>query len=104
MLRAAHGCIVMLPRKTLSETPRPLYHWKAEVLSFLHVLLVWGVNLASLLNKRRQSWTIHLKQMVDGIQGLADKEIKYESSAKTQPLTTCELLYATPFFPIVTIL
>jgi hypothetical protein len=27
-----------------------------------------------------------------------------ESSAKTEPLTTCELLYATPFFPIVTIL
>ncbi len=36
-------------------------------LSFPHVLLVWDVNLASLLNKRRQSWTIHSKQTVDGI-------------------------------------
>jgi hypothetical protein len=26
------------------------YCWKAEDLSFLHVLLVWGVNMASLLN------------------------------------------------------
>ncbi len=66
----------LLLRKTLSETPRPLYRWKAEVLSFLHVLLVRGVNLASLLNKRRQSWTIHLKQTVNRIRGLADKEIK----------------------------
>ncbi len=72
----------LLPRKTLSETPRPLYRWKAEVLSFLHVLLVWGVNLASLLNKRRQSWTIHLKQMVDGIQGLVDKEIAEFSNSR----------------------
>ncbi len=29
--------------------------WKAESLSFLHVLLVWGVVLASLLIKTRQS-------------------------------------------------
>ena len=28
----------------------------------------------------------------------------FESSAETRPLTTCELLYATPFFPIVTLL
>ena len=33
--------------KTLSGTPRPLYHWKAEDLSFLYVLLVWGVKLVS---------------------------------------------------------
>jgi hypothetical protein len=59
----------------LCLSPPDPHHWKAEVLSFLHVLLVWGVNLVSLLNKRRQSWTIHLKQMVDGISGLADKEI-----------------------------
>ena len=38
-------------KKTLSATPRPWYHWKAEDLSFLHVLLVWGVNLTCLLNK-----------------------------------------------------
>ncbi len=41
--------------KTLSETPRPYKRWKAETLSFLHVLLVWEVALASLLNKTRQS-------------------------------------------------
>ena len=28
--------------------------------------------------------------------------LKKGSSAETRPLTTCELLYATPFFPIVT--
>ncbi len=61
--------------KTLSATPRPYDSWKAETLSFLHVLLVWGVTLTSLLNKRRQRWTIHLKQMVDGISERADKEI-----------------------------
>jgi hypothetical protein len=33
--------------KTLSATPRLLFHWKAEDLSFLHVLLVWGVKLVS---------------------------------------------------------
>jgi hypothetical protein len=38
-----------LVKKTLFATPRPLYHWKAETLSFLHVLLVLGVNLGSLL-------------------------------------------------------
>ena len=42
--------------KTLSLTPRPYDRWKAETLSFLYVLLVWGVKLASLLNKRLQSW------------------------------------------------
>jgi hypothetical protein len=31
----------------LSPTPRPIYHWKAETLSFLCVLLVWGVKLVS---------------------------------------------------------
>ena len=53
--------------KTLSATPRPYDRWKAETLSFLHVLLVWVVKLASLLNKMRQSWTIHQKP--------SDKEI-----------------------------
>ena len=48
--------------KTLFATPRSWYNWKAETLSFLHVLLVWSVNLASLLNKRCQSWTIRLKK------------------------------------------
>ena len=36
-------------KKTLSATPRPLYRWKAETLSFLQVLLVWGINILSLL-------------------------------------------------------
>ena len=33
--------------------PRLWYCWIGETLSFLHVLLVWGVNLANLLNKWR---------------------------------------------------
>ena len=41
--------------KTLSATPRPKYCWKAEDVSFLHVLLVWGVKLSHLLNKMCQS-------------------------------------------------
>ena len=41
--------------KTLSTTPRPLYRWKAETVSFLHVLLVWGVKLTSLLTTTRQN-------------------------------------------------
>ncbi len=44
-------------KKTLFTTPQPLYHWKAETLSFLHVLLVWGVKLTSLLTKMCQSVT-----------------------------------------------
>ncbi len=38
---------VLLVMKTLSVTPRPLYRWKAEDLSFFYVLLVWGVKLTS---------------------------------------------------------
>jgi hypothetical protein len=34
-------------KKTLSPTPRPIYRWKAETLSFLYVLLVRGVKLVS---------------------------------------------------------
>ena len=41
--------------KTLSATPRPYNRWKAESLSFLHVLLVWGDVVTSLLIKTRQS-------------------------------------------------
>jgi hypothetical protein len=37
----------LLVMKTLSATPRPLYCWKSEDLSFLYVLLVWGVELVS---------------------------------------------------------
>ena len=40
---------------TLSATPRPLYHMKAETVSFLHVSLVLGSKLTSLLIKRGQS-------------------------------------------------
>jgi hypothetical protein len=36
-----------LVMKTLSATPIPFYCWKAEDLSFLYVLLVWGVKLVS---------------------------------------------------------
>jgi len=31
--------------KTMSKTQTPQYQWKAEIISFLHVLLVWGVKL-----------------------------------------------------------
>jgi len=41
--------------KTLSTTPRPYDHWKAEDLGFLHVLLVLGVKPSHLLNKMCQS-------------------------------------------------
>jgi hypothetical protein len=34
-----------------THTHTPQYRWKAEDLSFCHFLLVWGVNLASLLKK-----------------------------------------------------
>ncbi len=37
----------LLVVKTLPVTPRPLYRWKAEDLSFLYVLLVWGVKVVS---------------------------------------------------------
>jgi hypothetical protein len=39
------------------------------------VLLVWGVNMVSLLNKRHQNWSIHLEQMVDGISEWANKDL-----------------------------
>jgi hypothetical protein len=47
--------------KPLSATPRPWYHWKAENLSFLNVLLVRGVTMTSLLIKKRQSWALVLR-------------------------------------------
>ena len=47
--------IEYLLMKTLSATLIPLYHWKAEVISFLHVLIVWGVKLTRSLIKMRQS-------------------------------------------------
>ncbi len=61
----------------LGELVDPQTHWKAETLSFLHVLLVWGVNLASLLNKWHQSWTIHSKQTFPEILARAHKKIPY---------------------------
>ena len=54
----ANAYIVM---KTESPTPRPIYHCKAEIISFLYVSLDWGVELASLLIKRPQSWGYLLK-------------------------------------------
>jgi hypothetical protein len=41
-------------------TPRPWYHWKAEDLSFINVLLVRGVTVTSLFIKKRQSWALVL--------------------------------------------
>ena len=48
-------CVVVGTKglKTLSAIPRPWFCWKAEILSFLHVLLVWGDALTSLLIKTR---------------------------------------------------
>jgi hypothetical protein len=40
----AYALLVM---KTLSMTPRPLYRWKAEALSFLYELLAWSVKVVS---------------------------------------------------------
>jgi hypothetical protein len=62
--------------KTLSATPRPYDRWKAENLSFLHVLLVWGVTVTSLLIKKRQSWGFELRYNIsDGAVRKIDKEI-----------------------------
>jgi hypothetical protein len=36
------------------RNPQPYNRWKAENLSFLHVLLVWGITLTSLLIKKHQ--------------------------------------------------
>ncbi len=36
------------------------YHWKDEDLSLLHVLVVWGVNLASMLKNRENRQNLHV--------------------------------------------
>ncbi len=41
-----------------TTTPRPLYRWKAETVSFLYVSLVLGVNMSSLLSKSCQNYNI----------------------------------------------
>ena len=69
--------IELLLMKTLSATLIPLYHWKAEIISFLHVLIVWGVNMTRWLIKMRQSWGRAKKQTVDANSGLAHKEIHF---------------------------
>ena len=50
--------------KTKSTTPRPYDRWKAETLSFLHVLLVLGVKLTSLLTTMRQNYGILSKARI----------------------------------------
>ena len=52
----------ILLKKTLSLTSRPCYRRKAETLSFLHVLLVLGVKMVSLLITRHKREGISLKQ------------------------------------------
>ncbi len=47
--------------KCLSVTPRPLYRWKAEILRFLYVSLVWGVKVTSLLTTFAQSYCFVLE-------------------------------------------
>ncbi len=62
--------------KTLSTIPRPYNRWKAEDLSFLHVLLVWWVALTSVLIKKRQSWTIRQKPSYPKFRVSAHYEIR----------------------------
>jgi hypothetical protein len=47
--------------KTLSAIPRPYNPWKAETLSFLHVMLVLGVKMTNLLNKTHQTYGIRFE-------------------------------------------
>ena len=61
--------------KTLSATPRPWYWWKAEDISFLYVLLVWGVALTSLIIKKHQSLTFVLRLLFLTEWSKLDKEI-----------------------------
>jgi len=73
MWRAARGRIFTKEDSVCG--PQTLILLKAEDVSFLHVLLVWGVKLSHLLNIMCQSWGYVLKQTMDGISGLADTEI-----------------------------
>ena len=50
--------------KTPSVTPRSYDRWEAETLSFLHVLLVLGVNMGSLLTETRQIYSILSKTRI----------------------------------------
>ncbi len=57
-----------LLRTLCPRAPDP-YRWKAEDLSFLHVLLVLDVNLGILLNKKRQSSScVSFEQILDTLQ------------------------------------
>jgi hypothetical protein len=47
--------------KTLSVTPRSWYCWKADILSFLYVLIDLGVKLTSLLTTTHQSGDFELR-------------------------------------------
>jgi hypothetical protein len=65
-LEGKHNLNTFVPMHTsirwlCPQPPQPLYCWKAEIVSFLHVLLVLGVKLTSLLNKMCQSWGYVLK-------------------------------------------
>ena len=74
--------------KTLSETLRPYNRWKAESLSFLHVLLVWGVVPASLLIKMHQRSGCDLIVLIFAIVKIARKEI----------ITPCKQVPRSEFF------
>ena len=47
-------------------TPKPLYCWKSETLSFFHVSLILGVNMDSLLSKSCQNYGIVSKAPIVG--------------------------------------
>ncbi len=55
------------------QTLVPLESWNSQ--RFLHVLLVWGVVLTSLLTTMSQSWGFELRYFFDRIIKKFDKEI-----------------------------
>ena len=61
--------------KTLSATHIPLYHWKFEIISFLHVLLERGVTLTRFLIKRKKDGAMRLSVLFDQMISKSDKEI-----------------------------
>ena len=59
--------------KTLPGTPRPYNHWKAENVSFLHLLLlVLVVNMDSLLSKSCQIYSIVSKVFLENLNRLIE--------------------------------
>ena len=76
--------------KTLPGTPRPYNHWKAENVSFLHLLLlVLVVNMDSLLSKSCQIYSIVSKVFLENSEPILGPFKKYIfiSAAPSRKLT-----------------